>query len=305
MKTRLLGFFIVTFVVLNAIVPGAATAADGERKVAAMSEKTFQRLSTAQNYIDQGDYAGALNVLDGYLLSSKRLNTNEIGQIQNMRGFAFFQQEDYARAIQAYELVVAQAMGIPIGLESTTTYTLAQLNFVQEQYDRARDYMHRWRGMVASPSIDSDMFLAQVALRLNDYAEARALLFATLDRALAEDKPFKHTWFAFADYLDSYADVGFDSKEWDAYIEKNRPFADLVPVYPAQARQDGVEGWVQIEFTLSKTGEIVDPTGVGEPFGVFEQAAAKAFSEAAFEPYTWRDKPVDTQVTGTLRFKLN
>ena len=52
--------------------------------------------------------------------------------------------EDYESAIKEYKIVVAQGEKIPEGLEVTTLYTLAQLSFVNENYQDAIDYMETW-----------------------------------------------------------------------------------------------------------------------------------------------------------------
>ncbi|MFV2090916.1 MAG: hypothetical protein ACC642_09670, partial [Pseudomonadales bacterium] len=51
------------------------------RRVPTMSEQTYKKLSTAQEFIDLKEYQSALNVLDIMLQRSRRLNGNEIGQV--------------------------------------------------------------------------------------------------------------------------------------------------------------------------------------------------------------------------------
>ena len=129
------------------------------RRVPTMSEQTFKRLAEAQEFIDAKDYQGALGVLDQMIDRSRRLNGNEIGQVHNMRGFVYFTLEDYDRAIQEYETVVAQGEDIPEGLETTTLYTLAQLSFVTERYQDALDYMETWLRKATNPGADPHIFI--------------------------------------------------------------------------------------------------------------------------------------------------
>ncbi len=55
------------------------------------------------------------------------------------------------------------------------------------------------------------------------------------------------------------------------------PLVRVDPVYPPQARQRRIEGWVDIEFTIGPAGTVEDPKVIGaNPRSVFEQSALRA-----------------------------
>jgi protein TonB len=55
------------------------------------------------------------------------------------------------------------------------------------------------------------------------------------------------------------------------------PLVRVDPLYPPQARQRRIEGWVDIEFTIGPAGTVDDPKVIGaHPRTVFEQAALRA-----------------------------
>jgi protein TonB len=57
------------------------------------------------------------------------------------------------------------------------------------------------------------------------------------------------------------------------------------PDYPEQARSHGVEGWVDLQFTLHRDGSLGDVTVIGaEPAGVFEQSALEAVRHWRYQP---------------------
>jgi protein TonB len=78
------------------------------------------------------------------------------------------------------------------------------------------------------------------------------------------------------------------------------------PVYPAAALRDGVEGWVELSFTITETGtvrdiEVVDST----PRGVFESAAIEALGSWRYKPRIANGAPVAHRSTATLRFEVD
>ncbi len=78
------------------------------------------------------------------------------------------------------------------------------------------------------------------------------------------------------------------------------------PVYPADARSAGTEGWVRLEFTVTERGQVRDIVVVGaEPRGVFESAASSALRRWRFRPpVTPNGQPVALRSSVVLRFEL-
>ena len=58
---------------------------------------------------------------------------------------------------------------IPEGLETTTLYTIAQLSYVQENYDDALKYMEIWISKAVNPSAAPRIFLATVYYQKKEY----------------------------------------------------------------------------------------------------------------------------------------
>lgn len=63
------------------------------------------------------------------------------------------------------------------------------------------------------------------------------------------------------------------------------PLVRIPPEYPARAASRGIEGWVQVQFTISVTGQVKDPKVVkSEPGEIFDDAAIKAISRWRYNP---------------------
>lgn len=171
------------------------------RRVPSMSEATYKKLSEAQEAVDAEDFATAQQVLDDMLERRSRLNGNEIGQVYNILGFVHFSQENYGEAIRAYEQVLAQGEDIPAGLETQTLYTLAQLSFVNEQYEQALDYMEQWIGKAENPGADPHIFMGQVYYQMDNYPAAIEQIELGIDIARQRDVEIKEQWWALLNFL--------------------------------------------------------------------------------------------------------
>jgi protein TonB len=63
------------------------------------------------------------------------------------------------------------------------------------------------------------------------------------------------------------------------------PLVRINPDYPQRALSRGLEGWVQVQFTISETGAVIDPIVVdSSPKGIFDDAALKAISRWRYNP---------------------
>jgi len=65
------------------------------------------------------------------------------------------------------------------------------------------------------------------------------------------------------------------------------PLVRVDPEYPPRAKQQGIEGWVDIEFTISPVGTVQDPVVIGSnPSYVFDRAALRAVRKWRYNPKT-------------------
>ncbi|RPG25966.1 MAG: hypothetical protein CBC52_008600 [Gammaproteobacteria bacterium TMED92] len=142
------------------------------RRVPSLSEPVYKKLGEGQEAIDAKDYTLAQEIIQGALNRSRRYNENEIANLHNMLGYIYYLKDDYDGAIREYKIVVNQGEKIPEGLEVTTLYTLAQLSYVQENYNDALYYMEVWITKATNPSSAPRFFLATVYYQMKDFEKA-------------------------------------------------------------------------------------------------------------------------------------
>lgn len=210
------------------------------RRVPSMSEAIYKKLAEAQEAIDAKDYNLAIELLTEMLNRSRRYNGNEIGQVRNMLGYAWFLKEDYAKAIEEYRLVVAQGEDIPEGLETTTLYTLAQLSFVQERYQDALDYMETWVSKATNPGPDPQIFMGQVYYQMKNYPKAIQRMEGGIALARERNITIKENWWQLINFL------YFEEENWPKVIET---LEILVRDFPKR------EYWVRLAGMYGQQGD--------------------------------------------------
>lgn len=85
------------------------------------------------------------------------------------------------------------------------------------------------------------------------------------------------------------------------------PLVRVDPEYPPRARARGIEGYVDLEFTISAVGTVQDPRVIGSnPAIVFDRAALQAVRKWKYNPKIEGGTPVaQGGVQVRLRFELN
>jgi len=126
-------------------------------------------------------------------------------------------------------------------------------------------------------------------------------------------------------WLDEAVAMGFASDEadsvqhdLDAVIAKQKFLATLTPasqlkllksvepVYPTKAALSRTQGWVELDFTVSETGQVQDAVVHAASIpGVFDAAAIKAVSQWRYQPVLRDRKPVAVRTELRIRFALS
>lgn len=84
------------------------------------------------------------------------------------------------------------------------------------------------------------------------------------------------------------------------------PLVRVQPEYPQRAAQRGIQGWVEVEFTISRAGTVQNPRVIGyEPSTIFNKAALRAIKKWKYNPKIEEGKAVEQPgIAVRLRFAL-
>lgn len=85
------------------------------------------------------------------------------------------------------------------------------------------------------------------------------------------------------------------------------PIVRVQPQYPLRASERGIEGWVEVEFTISKLGTVKDPFVINShPSSIFDRSALKAIRKWKYNPKIEDGEAVERSgVKIRLRFELD
>jgi len=125
-------------------------------------------------------------------------------------------------------------------------------------------------------------------------------------RTLTSDKPSQEMGeMAFA--IDVDVDVGGSGFEIAASDSDVVPIVRVTPQYPLRASERGIEGWVEVEFTISKLGTVKDPSVINShPSSIFDRSALKAIRKWKYNPKIEDGEPVERPgVKVRLKFELD
>ena len=84
------------------------------------------------------------------------------------------------------------------------------------------------------------------------------------------------------------------------------PIVKVAPVYPRRAQTRGIEGYVLLEFIVTKTGAVINPVVIeAKPPGIFDRAAKNAALKFKYKPKVVNGEPIDVAgVRNHITFEL-
>ena len=79
----------------------------------------------------------------------------------------------------------------------------------------------------------------------------------------------------------------------------------VAPRYPSAAIRKGIEGWVEMDFTVATDGAVKDiEVRAAEPAGMFEEAATRSVSQWRYRPLMRNGRAVEQRARLRVRFAL-
>lgn len=84
------------------------------------------------------------------------------------------------------------------------------------------------------------------------------------------------------------------------------PIVKVAPVYPRRAQTRGIEGYVLLEFIVTRTGAVANPVVIeAKPPGIFDRSAINAALKFKYKPKVVNGEPIDVAgVRNRITFEL-
>ena len=219
---------------------GQESGALGDRKTrqtSSMREPIYKELARAQEKADENQYAEALRLLDK--LGDKDLQSYERSQLWNLYGYVYYSQERYTDAIAAFEKLLADE-NLYEAIESTTVFSLAQLYFTVENWQRAKAMLNRWFASATDPQPQHYQLLAQIHYQLQEYRQAVAPMRKAIALKQADGRHVSESSYLFLRVV--YYELG-DYDQVAAILE------ELIRRFP------GDKYWMQLAGVYGERGQ--------------------------------------------------
>jgi len=264
--------------------PQSTAALDAKRTLAA------RLLEDVRSAIDRREFAHAAALIEG---ANGIAVTANIESVQGLLAAARKQVE-----VDAWGQLLKNA-----------NERLLQDRLIEPANDNAKYYYLTLKGLDPGNAALSSV-MQDLGTRLASKAR-RALILGQVDAAKS--------------WLDEAGAIGFTSAEvssaqhdLDAALAKRNFMTNLVPAnqlsllksvqptYPFSAQAKKLEGWVDVEFTVSEAGRVKDvAVRAASTPGVFEDAAVKAVSQWRYQPVLRDAKPAPVRTQIRVRFTLS
>jgi len=168
------------------------------KQAQAVSKEVYDKIAKAQEQVDAKDYQGALRALNS-LYNPDKLTEYEQANVLNYIGFIYYNMDDIQNAIRTYERMIAIPSLEP-QMGKQTTYTLAQLYTMEEQYQKALDTLDKWFILETNPAPDPFILKAQNLYQLSRYQEMIEPIENAMRVARARNKPVKEDWYVLLNF---------------------------------------------------------------------------------------------------------
>jgi tetratricopeptide (TPR) repeat protein len=193
--------------VATVFVAGGAAAQDNEREerdaqktkqAQAVSKEVYDKITKAQEQVEAKDYQGALRALNN-LYNPDKLTEYEQANVLNYIGFVYYNMDDVPNAIRTYEKMLAIPSLEP-QMAKQTTYTLAQLYTMEEQYQKALQTLDKWFAMETNPAPEPFILKAQNLYQVQRYKDMIEPIQNAMRVARERDKEVKEDWYVLLNF---------------------------------------------------------------------------------------------------------
>ena len=213
LATFLLAAPVLTSTVVNSVVPDAGFVQGianaqvkpknkkfEQRKLPSVSEAVGKKITEAYDLIQppegkgKPDPAKALQMLSS--IPTAKANPYELANIYQLSAYAYVQQENYSKAIEFFNKVLAQSPNIQVTTEQQTYLTIGQLYSATENPKKALEMMLKWTDYVAEIRPEQYQLFANLYYQVDDKKNALLNLSEAIRLQEAAGKIPQESWYS-------------------------------------------------------------------------------------------------------------
>ena len=168
------------------------------KQAQAVSKEVYERITKAQEQVDEENYTAALKLLNS-LYNPDKLTEYEQANVLNYLGFVYYNMENMPQAIATYKKLLAIPSLEP-QMAKSTTFTMAQLLTVEERYREALNTIDKWFVLETNPAPQPYILKAQVHYHLEEYQAMVQPIETAMDVARNRNLPVKEDWWGLLNF---------------------------------------------------------------------------------------------------------
>ncbi len=168
------------------------------RQAQAVSKAVYDKITKAQEAVDAKDFAGALKLLNN-LYNPDKLTEYEQANVLNYIGYVYYNMDDIANAMRTYERMLV-IPSLEEQQRKQTTYTLAQLYTMEEQYPKALTTLDKWFMLETNPAPEPFILKAQNLYQVQRYHDMIQPIENAMQVAKKRGKPMKEDWYVLLNF---------------------------------------------------------------------------------------------------------
>jgi len=168
------------------------------KQAQAVSKDVYDRITKAQEMVDEKNYTGALKSLNA-MYNPDKLTEYEQTNVLNYIGFVYYNMDDIPNAIRTYERMLV-IPSLEEQIRKQTTYTLAQLYTMEEQYSKALSTLDKWFLLETNPAPEPFILKAQNLYQVQRYGEMIEPIRNAMSVAEKRGKPVKEDWYVLLNF---------------------------------------------------------------------------------------------------------
>ena len=207
--------------------------AQDTKQAQAVSKEVYDQITKAQELVEAKDYRGALNILNR-LYNPDKLTEYEQANVLNYIGFVYYNMDDPANAIKTYDKMLAIPSLEP-QMRKQVTFTLAQLNMMEENYERSLDLLNKWFALESNPGPEPYILKAQALYQLERFKEMVEPIETGIRIARERELAIKEDWYVLLNFAyfqqEDYAKVRDIQKILLSNWPKKRYWMSLAGAY--------------------------------------------------------------------------
>ncbi|MEM6513154.1 MAG: hypothetical protein AAF660_09085 [Pseudomonadota bacterium] len=168
------------------------------KEAQAVSKEVYESIQKAQELVDAKDYSGALRIVER-LYNPDKLTEYEQSNVLNYLAFIHYNMDNIPAALSTYEKILLIPSLEPT-LRKQATYTVAQLQTMEENYKKALEYLDVWFTLEPNPAPEPFILKAQNLYQEQRYSDMIQPVEEAMRIAREREKEVKEDWYALLNF---------------------------------------------------------------------------------------------------------